>query len=75
MYVYESHLGGLFTVLDELDFEEIYCEECGDTDSFIGYADTREEAWDLFKDDIDINGSGGWNYDYIKEFIDSHWDE
>ena len=71
MYVYESHMGGLYTSYGELDYEQIYCEECGDSDSFIGYADAREEAWKLFKDDID----GGWNYDYIQEFIDKNWND
>ena len=36
---------------------------------------SREDAWNLLKDDTDINGSGGWDYDYIQEFINSNWDE
>ena len=35
----------------------------------------REEAWNLLKDDTDIDGSGGWDYDYLQEFINSNWDE
>lgn len=74
MYIYESHMGGLYVYDDELDFEDLYCEECGDSDWLIGYADTREEAWNLLKDDTNINDSGGWNYDYVQEFL-KNWEK
>ena len=74
MYIYESHMGGLFVSDDELDYEQTYCETCGDSDFLLGYAETREEAWNLLKDDTDINGSGGWNYDYVQEFL-KNWEE
>ena len=74
MYIYESHMGGLYVYDDELDFEDLYCEECGDFDFLLGYAETREDAWNLLKDDTDINGSGGWNYDYVQEFL-KKWED
>ena len=75
MYIYEGHMGSLYTSDNVLDYEDTYCEECGDSDWLIGYADTKEEAWDLLKDITDIDGSGGWDYDYVQEFINSNWDE
>lgn len=69
MYIYQSHMGGLYTSDDELDYEYTYCEICGDSDWLIGYAKTREEAWDLLKDDTNIDGSGGWDYEYIQDFL------
>lgn len=74
MYIYESHMGGLFVSDDELDYEQTYCETCGDSDWLIGYAETREEAWNLLKDDTNINGSGGWDYDYIQKLL-GNWEE
>lgn len=74
MFIYESHLGGLYTSSEEIPFEALFCETCGDYDSLIGEADTREEALELLKDDTDIDGSGGWTYDYVQEFL-SNWDE
>jgi hypothetical protein len=62
-------MGGLYTSDDELDYEQTYCETCGDSDWLIGYAETREEAWDLLKDDTNIDGSGGWDYEYIQDFL------
>lgn len=75
MYIYESHMGGLYTSDEPLDYEYLYCEECGDSDGIIGYANTKEEAWNLFKDDTDIDGSGGWDYDYVQKFINENWEE
>lgn len=76
MYVYEDHLGGgMYASCRELSYEERYCEQCGDTDWLIGYAATKAEAWDLLKDNTDIDGCGGWDYNYIQTFINENWDE
>jgi hypothetical protein len=61
-------MGGLYTSDDELDYEQTYCETCGDSDWLIGYAETREEAWDLLKDDTNIDGSGGWTMNIFRTF-------
>lgn len=74
MFIYESHMGGLYISSEELDWDMLYCETCGDYDWLIGEADTKEEAWELLKDDTDINGSGGWDYNYIQNFL-KNWDE
>ena len=66
-------MGGLYTSDEPLDYEDLYCEECGDSDWLVGYAETREGAWNLLKDDTDIDGSGGWDCDYVREFINSNW--
>ena len=75
MYIYQGHLGSLYTSDEYLDYDDQYCDQCGDSDWLIGYATTREEAWELLKDDTDINGSGGWDYDYVQKFIEVNWDE
>lgn len=75
MYIYEGHMGGLFVSDEILSYEETYCETCGDSDWLVGYADTRKEAWALLKDDTDINGSGEWDYNYVRSFIEGNWDE
>lgn len=67
MYIYEGHMGSLYTSDYELDYEDLYCEQCGDSDWLIGRAETREEAWNLLKDD--------WNEDYLKEFLNEEFDE
>lgn len=74
MYIYESHMGGLFVSDEILDYKQTYCETCGDSDYLLGYAETREEAWNLLKDDTNINGSGGWDYEYVQEFL-KNWEK
>ena len=44
MYWYISHLGGLYCTESEVDIEDLYCEECGDWDEYLGYFETEEEA-------------------------------
>ena len=47
-------MGGFYTYDEYLDFEYLYCEECGDSDQLIGSAETRVEAWNLLKDEVDL---------------------
>lgn len=39
IYIYESHLGGYYASNVQLDYDELYCEECGDVDTFVGKYD------------------------------------
>lgn len=75
MYIYEGHMGGLYTSDEPLDYEDLYCDQCGDSDWLIGYAETKEEAWKLLEDETDVNGSGGLDYDYVMKFIDEMFEE
>lgn len=61
MYIYESHLGGVYTSDEMLDYEYLHCEQCGDSDWLLGEAETREEAYNLLKDDYDEK--------YLNEFL------
>ena len=73
MYIYEGHMGSLFVSEHQLSDEETYCEQCGDSDWFIGYASTGEDAWNLLKYDTDIKNFGGLDYNYVREFILDNW--
>lgn len=46
MYIYRSHLGGFYTSKKYLDYNQLYCEDCGDSDVCLGEADTWQEAVD-----------------------------
>ena len=43
MEVYESHMGGIYFDNEVLDYDDLYCEQCGDSDTHLGHADTWEE--------------------------------
>ena len=72
MYIYENHMGGLFTSEWELTSEECYCETCGDSDWLIGEADTREEALELLKDE---DGFILYTDEYMQEFLNENFGE
>jgi len=42
-YYYENHLGGYYSSEEELDYEDLYCETCCDSDWPLGYYETEEE--------------------------------
>lgn len=75
MYIYENHMGGLYTDDEYFDLDDLYCEACNDYDWCLGSADTAAEAWDLLKDYADIDGSGGYDLEYITNFIKANFDE
>ena len=50
LYLYENHLGGLYTTTDLLDFDSLYCEQCGDSDSCLGSFSTLAEFWKLISE-------------------------
>lgn len=47
MYLYESHLGGYYTSEDEIPYEDLYCETCGDSDQYL-CSGTEEEIISSF---------------------------
>ena len=72
MYIYENHLGGLFTSDRELSYEECYCETCGDSDWLIGEADTGEEVLELLRDE---DGFIPYTDEYMQEFLNENFGE
>jgi len=49
-YVYEYHLTGQYYKMNnELTYEDLYCETCGDSDSYQGEFETEEEAEEFIK--------------------------
>lgn len=76
MYVYESHLGGLYTSDWPLEHEFLYCEQCGDYDWEYGPYDSVIEFIEDFSDDICVVGyEGGYGIDYIQEICEDLTDE
>ena len=67
MYFYESHLGGIYSSSSELDWEDLYCEECGDSDYYVGEADTAEELYSL------LSNNGSYDSLYINEIVSSEF--
>lgn len=73
-YLYENHMGGIYTSDAILDDDYLYCETCGDWDHFIGPFNTVNEFWSLIEKDCDIYGSGGYCMEYIYPIIVREFD-
>lgn len=68
-YIYESHLSGFFVSNKKLTYDELYCEECGDRDWLLCEATKPQDIWDALESEIDIDGSGGYDKEYVENFI------
>ena len=58
MYIYESHMSGFFASEHELDYDERYCEQCGDSDTYLCEAETREELIKILKKEGHVDFMG-----------------
>lgn len=54
IWIYESHLGGLFTESKPLTANECYCEQCGDYDWEIGAFETMADFVAAYADNIAV---------------------
>lgn len=66
-YVYESHMGGLYTSNEEIPFEDLLCEECGDSDGFVTNFDKEAEDFNVLDLFDEINDS--WHGGNLREAI------
>lgn len=61
MHFYEDHLyGSIYYEEHKLSYDDLYCEECGDNDCYIGEANGPDDLRDLLQqywqsDDEDVN--------------------
>ena len=73
-YLYESHVGGIYTNDKRLDSDALYCEMCGEYDDYLGSFTTFRDFWDLIKDKCDTKGRGGYSLQYVYPIIVSEFD-
>ena len=72
-YLYDSHMGGLYTSDEKLNYDYLYCEQCGDSDTLIGSFSTIQDFWNLIKEKCSINGSGGYSLQYVYPILVSEF--
>lgn len=69
-YIYESHMGGIYATSYALDYEERYCDQCGDCDSLIGEAETVGELLIVLSNCI----MGSYvSIEYMQEWVMEHF--
>lgn len=65
-WLYESHLGGFYLTNEELPYDALYCEQCGDSDTPYGEMNSFQEAWNSLADMIAFSDEDGG---YLPEYI------
>lgn len=76
VYVYENHLGGLYTSDDYIPSNELYCEQCGDSDWCLGCYNTFREFIESNADIIDADdGWGGYSIKFVTDSISWAFDD
>lgn len=68
-YLYESHMGGLYTDEYYRDYDELYCEECGDSDWCCGSFESAVDALIYLADNIAIDNRGGYDLKYVLKVL------
>lgn len=69
IYIYESHLGGLYVETEELDYDMLYCEECGDSDQLLLKSDNIYDIAEFLKDKTSIFNTGGYIYEHTLDIL------
>ena len=74
-YIYESHMGGVYCSEENLDYDDLYCETCGDGDSLLGDFENIETFLVWNADDIDAHdGHGGWDIEALLDSLRMEFD-
>lgn len=68
MEVYENHMGGIYFDDDVLSFDDLYCEQCGDSDWHLGHADTWDDVLEMLKWESSDNETN--EYKYCQDYMD-----
>jgi len=62
LYLYDSHIGGLYLEDEKLDYDDLYCEGCNDSDEYLGVVNT-------ISDIVELTKGISYNSKYIEKFI------
>lgn len=76
VWVYEGHLGSLYTSDCQVPDEELYCETCGDSDWEVGVFGTFAEFLKYYADNIRVDdGDSGFDLDFVISSVSYAFDD
>lgn len=73
MYLYQSHLGGIYALDSDYEesIEDLFCETCGDYDFCLGEYFSAKKFLEHYADEIDAeDGHGGWAIEHVLEVLE-----
>lgn len=74
-WLYDGHLGTIYSTDYRQSIEECYCETCRDCDQCLGTFNNPKDWWFLVKDKCDIGGCGGYDLQYIFVIFSMEFDD
>lgn len=76
VWVYEGHLGSLYTSDYALSYDDLQCEQCGDSDWEVGEFDTLEDFLRYWADNIYVDdGDGGYPLEDVLDDVAASFDD
>lgn len=70
VWVYELHMGGLAAYSYPIPDEDLYCEQCGDSDWELGEFETLPDFLRYYADNIYVDdGDGGYPLGYVLDDV------
>lgn len=76
VYVYERHRGGYYASEDYIPHNDLYCEQCVDSDGLCGEYDTFKQFLEEEASEIDCgDGWGGYRLESVIEDIGWAFDD
>lgn len=70
-YIYEGHLGSIYATSYELDYDDLYCEQCGDSDWLVGGVETVGELLDAIASLV--VGAYNLSPEYVQEWVNEEF--
>ena len=70
VYIYQSHMGGLYVSSEEYDYDRLYCETCGDSDMLLLETDDINAVAEYLRGELDLFGSGGYDICYLTKIYE-----
>lgn len=68
VYIYSNHLSGdLFVSEDYIDDEELYCDQCGDSDWLEFSSDDVYEIGAYLRTQLNVFNCGGFSMEYLEK--------
>lgn len=70
VYIYESHLGGLYVKKYLIPNDILYCDECGDSDQLLLDTDNLDEVRDFLLSQVALFDRGLYSICHLNEIYD-----
>lgn len=69
MHIYENHLGGLYSSDEYHEEYTAYCDQCGDSDYYLGFFKTAKDLYDSQAQEDEDGYFHPYDLSYLEELF------